>query len=47
MAEKKLLTKEELQKLSPKELAEYKLSLARLSLEVDELIKKCDEILAK
>lgn len=47
MKEKKLPTKEELQKMSPKELAAYKLSLNELSLEVDALIKKCDEILSK
>ena len=47
MEEKKFLTKEELKKLSPKELAEYKISLTNLSLEVDELIKKCDELLSK
>lgn len=47
MEEKKLPTKEELKNLSPKELADYKLELSQLSLEIDELIKKCDDILSK
>lgn len=47
MEEKKLPTKEKLKNLSPKELADYKLELSQLSLEIDELIKKCDDILSK
>lgn len=47
MEEKKLPTKEELKNLSPKELADYKLELSQLSLEIDELIKKCDDNLSK
>ena len=47
MEEKKLPTKEELKNLSPKELEDYKLELSQLSLEIDELIKKCDDILSK
>lgn len=47
MEEKKLPTKEELKNFSPKELADYKLELSQLSLEIDELIKKCDDILSK
>ena len=41
------VSKEELKNLSPKELADYKLELSQLSLEIDELIKKCDDILSK
>lgn len=47
MEEKNLPTKEELKNMSPKELADYKLELSQLSLEIDELIKKCDDILSK
>lgn len=47
MKENKLPTKEELKNMSPKELADYKLQLSQLSLEIDELMKKCDDILSK
>lgn len=47
MEEKKFFTKEELKKMSPKDLADYKLTLEQLSLDIEELIKKCDEILSK
>ena len=47
MEEKKIFTEEELKKMSPEELANYKVALKELSLDIDELIKKCDEILSK
>ena len=45
--ENKLLTQEDLKKMSPKEIAEYKIALTELSLDVEDLIKKCDELLSK
>ena len=43
----KKLDKKDLEKMSAKELAEYKIALELLSLDVDNLIKKCDEALNK
>lgn len=47
MEEKKIFTKEELKNMSVEDLATYKITLEQLSSEIDELIKKCDEILSK
>lgn len=47
MEEKKFFTKEELKNMSVEDLATYKITLEQLSSEIDELIKKCDEILSK
>lgn len=47
MDENKMVTKEDLKKMSPKELASYKIALKELSMDIDELIKKCDELLEK
>ena len=45
MEEKKFKTKEELKKMSIEDLATYKITLQQLSSDIDELIKKCDELL--
>lgn len=47
MKEKKFLTKEELKNMSAEDIATYKVTLEHLSSDIDELIKKCDEILSK
>ena len=47
MEEKKFFTKVELKNMSVEDLATYKITLEQLSSEIDELIKKCDEILSK
>ena len=47
MKEEKLLTDEELKKMSPEEIANYKVALTELSVDIDGLIKKCNEILSK
>lgn len=47
MKEEKLLTDEELKKMSAEEIANYKVALTELSVDIDELIKKCNEILSK
>lgn len=47
MEEKKFFTKEELKNMSVEDLATYKITLEQHSSEIDELIKKCDEILSK
>jgi hypothetical protein len=47
MEEKKFKTKEELKKMSIEDLATYKITLQQLSSDIDELIKKCDELLSK
>ena len=47
MKENKFPTNEELKNMSVEELTAYKITLNELSSEIDELIKKCDEILSK
>lgn len=47
MKEKKFLTKEELKNMSAEDIATYKVTLEQLSFDIDELIKKCNEILSK
>lgn len=47
MEEKKFLTKEELKNMSVEDIATYKVTLEQLSTDIDDLIKKCDEILSK
>ena len=41
------MEKEELKKMSIEDLATYKITLQQLSSDIDELIKKCDELLSK
>lgn len=47
MENKKIITEEEFKKMTPKEVATYKLALEKLSLDVDSLIERCDKLLEK
>lgn len=42
-----MLSDKELKNMTPEELAEYKVELDKLALDVEDLIKKCDDILSK
>ena len=47
METNKIITEDEFKKMTPKEVATYKLALEKLSIDLDNLIERCDKLLEK